>query len=87
MRTITTASGFTFDIDESRMNDMELFDALVAFQSGDSTAMPVVVGKVMGADKKRLYDHLRAENGTVPVDKVAAEVLEIMQQLRGAKNS
>ena len=87
MRTITTASGFVFETDEGRANNMELFDALVAFQRGDKLALADVVDKVMGADKKRMYDHLRAENGTVPIEKVAAEVMEILQQLKIAKNS
>ena len=87
MRTITTASGFVFETDEGRANNMELFDALVAFQRGDKLALADVVDKVMGADKKRMYDHLRAESGTVPIEKVTAEVMEILQQLKSAKNS
>lgn len=87
MNTITTASGFSFELDEARLDDMELFDAIVALQGGDKTALPAVVGKIMGTDKKRLYDHLRAENGTVPVEKVMAEISEIMEAAKPAKNS
>ena len=86
MKTITTASGFTCELDEDRLNDMELFDAICDLSDGRRTALPVVVNKIMGREKKRLYDHLRAENGTVPVDRVTEEVFEILKAL-GGKNS
>ena len=87
MKQITTSSGFTVALDESRLNDMELFDALCALSGGDKMSLPVVVGKILGDSKKALYDHLRAENGAVPIPAVEAEVLEIMQALKGGKNS
>lgn len=87
MKQITTSSGFTVELDESRLNDMELFDALCALSGGDKMSLPVVVGKILGDSKKALYDHLRAENGAVPIPAVEAEVLEIMQALKGGKNS
>lgn len=86
MKQITTASGFTAELDETRMNDMELFDGLTALDNGDMTALPLVVSKIMGDKKKALYDHLRAENGTVPVERVTTELMEIIQLL-GGKNS
>ncbi len=86
MRTVTTKSGFTAELDESRMNDMELFDALIALDAGDMRALPLVVGKIMGENKKALYDHLRAENGIVPIDRVTDEMREIVLAL-GGKNS
>lgn len=87
MKQITTSSGFSVEIDESRLNDMELFDALCELTRGDRTALPTVVGKIMGGSKKALYEHLRAENGTVPINAVEAEVVEIMQALKSGKNS
>lgn len=86
MKTVTTSSGFTAELDETRLNDMELFEDLMALDSGKTIVLPAVVGRIMGENKKRLYDHLRAENGTVPIEKVTAEVMEIITLL-GAKNS
>lgn len=86
MRNVTTKSGFSAELDESRLNDMELFDALTALDGGDMSVLPTVVGKIMGESKKALYDHLRAENGIVPIDRVTAEIRDIVLAL-GEKNS
>ena len=55
MRSITTKSGFSCEIDEAVFNDMELFDALTALDGGDMSVLPTVVSKVMGPNKKALY--------------------------------
>ena len=86
MRNVTTKSGFSTELDESRLNDMELFDALTALDGGDMSVLPTVVGKIMGESKKALYDHVRAENGIVPIDRVTAEIRDIVLAL-GGKNS
>ena len=86
MKTVTTKSGFTAELDETRLNDMELFDALTALDAGDMAALPTVVGKIMGGSKKALYDHVRASDGTVPIELVTAEIRDIVLAL-GGKNS
>ena len=86
MRTVTTPSGFRCELDEAAMNDMELFDALTGLDAGDMTALPTVVDKIMGQNKKALYDHLRGENGIVPIDRVTVEMRDIILAL-GGKNS
>lgn len=86
MKRILTESGFAAELDETRLNDMELFDGLMALESGDMTALPVVVSKIMGDAKRALYDHVRAENGTVPMERVMAELQEIIGIL-GEKKS
>lgn len=86
MKTVTTPSGFRCELDETVFNDMELFDALTGLDRGDMTALPTVVGKIMGKSKKALYDHLRSENGIVPVDRVTVEIRDIILAL-GGKNS
>jgi hypothetical protein len=86
MRTVTTPSGFCCELDETVFNDMELFDALTGLDAGDMTALPTVVDKIMGKNKKALYDHLRGENGIVPIDRVTVEMRDIILAL-GGKNS
>ena len=86
MRTVTTKSGFTAELDETTLNDMELFDALTALDGGGMGVLPLVVGKIMGPAKKALYDHVRADNGTVPIESVTAEIRDIILAL-GGKNS
>ena len=78
MITGTTASGFAFSISDEATNDMELFD-LFAEADQNPLALPPLINRLLGPEqKKRLYDHLRNENGIVPIDKVGDELLEML---------
>jgi hypothetical protein len=54
--------------------------------SGDGTAIPIVIAKICGPDKKRLYDHVRTETGRVPTQDVTREVTEIIEAVNGKKS-
>lgn len=83
----TTASGFEFDVPDETRNDMELLEALIDLQEGDGVALAQIAKKILGTQKKALYDHLRTEDGRVPIDKVSDEVLEIFRTLRDGPKS
>ena len=83
----TTSTGFTFELPDDVMNDMELFEDLRAMDHGDPTAMVPVVQRLMGDQKKALYDHVRTETGRVPIDKVTAEILEIFGLMKNGPKS
>lgn len=77
-----TASGFDFEIDENVLDDMELIDAMAASQGDDPTQISTVVIKIFGEDqRKRLYDHVRTDDGRVPVTEVANIITEIIDSL------
>lgn len=83
-----TKSGFAYSIPESRIDNMELLDALVAIDKGDGSQLPAALDMLLGKDlKKALYDHVRTPEGNVPVGAVSAELMEIMQGSQPAKNS
>ena len=82
---IVTKTGFEADIDDSCIDDMELFEAVADLQAGDAMAIPTIIKKVGGAHKKALYDHVRLPDGRVPVQAVSEEITEIFQALN-AKN-
>lgn len=82
---IKTRTGFEIDIDDSCLDDMELFEAVADVQAGNTLAIPTVIRKVCGDKKKMLYDHCRLENGRVPTQAISDEVTEIFEAL-GAKN-
>ena len=84
MKTVTTSTGFEIDIDEARLNNMELFDAVAELQGGNKLALSRVLALLLGDDKSRLYDHVR-KDGRVPVEDVDREVAELFEAL-GAKN-
>lgn len=83
---IKTSTGFECDIDDSCIDDMELFEAVADLQAGNSLAIPTVIRKICGDNKAALYDHVRLENGRVPVQAVSEEISEIFEGLK-AKNS
>lgn len=87
MITGTTKSGFAFSVPEDVVNDMELFEALCDLDDGDATAVVPVVRRVLGNQKKALYDHLRTDGGRVPVDKVAEEIADILSAVKDGKKS
>lgn len=74
-----TSTGFPFVISDSAINNMELLDALGGLESN-----PLYMGKVLSLllgeeQKKKLYDHVRAKDGTVPQDKIGDEIMEIFK--------
>lgn len=74
-----TKTGFAYKIEDANLNNMELVDA-IAEADGNPIAVSKVVLLLLGAEqRKALYDHLRAENGTVPVGAVKDAILDIFQ--------
>ena len=55
---------------------------------GNPLAMSRLVVKLLGKDgKKRLYDHLRTEDGRVPASAVESAIMELFQSINAGKNS
>ena len=82
---VTTASGFTVEINETALNDIELLEAFQGMDNGDIMQVTFVVSKLFPGKKKELYDHLRKEDGTVPITDVAKEVADIIGALKDGK--
>jgi len=83
----TTRSGFEFTVAEDITNDMELFEALCDLDNGKLTAAVEVCRRILGDQKKALYDHLRGPDGRVPADKVSEEIVDIMAAVKDGKKS
>ena len=86
MKHIVTESGFEIDIDETCLDDMELFDAIVDLQNGDATTIPLILRKVLGTGKSALYEHCRADDGRVPTTVVPEEIKQIFETLNAKKS-
>ena len=87
MRQVTTKSGFCLEIEEERLNNMELLDALTDLDGGDGTALSTVLRLLLTKEqKKALYDHLRTPGGMVPIEAVAETLREIFEASQPAKN-
>lgn len=82
-----TESGFEFQLDEKVMNNIELIEDLAAVDQGDITMLPKVLVTLLGAEKKKeLYEHLRTEDGRVPIDLLVKEVDQIFKASKELKN-
>ena len=88
MKEVKLSDGFTLELADDIMNNMELVDAL-AEMTNDSDVLTVskVSRLILGHDnRKLLYNHLRTEDGRVPVEKVSAAIKEIFAAYKDGKN-
>ena len=87
MKKVVTSSGFTCELPENSMDDMELVDLLCAEFPNESFRESRVLDKLLGNQKKALYDHLR-EDGRVPASAVHRELMDIFTAFNSeGKNS
>lgn len=78
MLTGKTESGFEFEIDETKADDIRFLRVL---RKADENPLYIdeVAVKLLGEDQaERLYSHLEEKAGNVPLKKVAEEIVEIM---------
>lgn len=74
----TTKSGFAFAIPAENLDNMELVDALAELDEDDPLQISRVCRLLLGkAQRRALYDHLRAPAGNVPIRTAAQEIVEI----------
>lgn len=75
-----TKSGFKFEVEDDRLNNYELVEAISEVSDGNPLALTKVIKLLLGEDEaKSLKDHVRDEKGLVPSDKLSDEVMEIFQ--------
>lgn len=84
MITGTTKTGFNFEIDPEKVNDME-FVELAAAAREDGLLLPKIITWVLGDEqKKALYAHVRDKHGAAKADVVGEEFTEIILSINGA---
>ena len=82
-----TSTGFEFDIEDERLDDMELVDIMAEIDE-NPLLMPKLCKMLLGDEqKKRLYDHLPSEDGTVPIEATTNAIQEIFTSPGDLKNS
>ena len=78
MITGTTRSGFSIEISENLGNNMELLEVLEELTDKNPYALARACKIVLGEQqKKALYNHLRTEDGRVPVEGVSDAISDI----------
>ena len=74
----TTRSGFTCKLDENVMNNMELVDIMADSSMNAAFRVSAAAKLILGpVQKKQLYDHLRTEDGRVPIEKLEETITDI----------
>lgn len=82
-----TSTGFEFDIEDERLDDMELVDTMAEIDE-NPLLMPKLCKMLLGEEqKKRLYDHLRSDDGRVPIEATTNAIQEIFNSPGDLKNS
>ena len=71
-------NGFEFSIDETVLDDMRFFDTLSRVEK-EPLLFPKVADMLLGGEQKeRLYKHIEAEDGRVPIEAFSKCLEEIM---------
>ena len=86
MKTGTTSTGFAYEFDETRLDNLELVEQLGILVGDDvsdfqrTLALPKAIAMILGAEgKSALYAHLKALHaGTVPIEAANDEIMEIL---------
>ncbi len=82
----TTRSGFAYEIQDEALNDFELLEQLSDLED-NPLYLPKVITKLFGdKQKKALLDHVRKDDGIVPVDLLSVELEDIFRG-KDLKNS
>lgn len=75
----TTKSGFKFEIEDKRLNNYELLEAISEVEESQ-LALPRVIKLLLGENKaKALKNHVRDDEGFVSSEKLSAEIMEIFE--------
>lgn len=83
-----TQSGFEFGVLKKMLTNAEFLELFADVQNGDANGIFELVRLTLGKDqKKKLYDHVRDEDGCVPVETLASEFAEIVTALGEARET
>lgn len=76
-----TKTGFSYEVSDGAFNNMELVDAMAELdEGGHPFALSRVCLLLLGKEqRKRLYDHIREEDGKVPPQKMGEEIADIIR--------
>ena len=82
-----TTNGFEFDVDLSKFEDYEFFEAYTKWLT-NGMYLPTVLDGLLGEDqKKRLIEHLKKYDGKATTKAMAATLTEICQLAMTENNS
>ena len=82
MKKIKLDNGLTVSVDEGKLDNIELVDAMVDADDGNPMGVSRVIRILLNdTDRKALYDQLRGEDGRVPTSSITPVIVEIFTKL------
>ncbi len=82
-----TKTGFKYSIDESSLNNYELIEIIAEIDT-NPLLLPKVLKLLLGEKQTdKLKDHIRQKNGTVPIELIEKELVDIFNGNKDIKNS
>lgn len=82
MKQIVTKSGFAAEVNENAADDLAFLDLLCALDDGDPHALRGLVSCLLSKkDAERLYQHVKTDDGRIPVSSLNAELTDIIRAL------
>lgn len=81
-----TTSGFKYALDPDRLNNYELLEYMAEVDN-NALLFPKVLKLLLGEEQKNaLTEHLRDDEGIIPLEKVNDELMEIFTGNQQTKN-
>lgn len=81
MKQINLTCGFSCELPDDVMDNMELVDALAEGDENNPLVLSQICKIIFGAElRKKLYDFLRTEDGRVPVASIGEAIKETFEQ-------
>lgn len=89
MLTGKTKSGFEFSINEKCAQDAFILRYVAKIMKDDLESVFELIDRMvaLGLDGDAFYKHCTDEDGVVPIQTLAAEVMEILNSTKETKNS
>lgn len=80
MKQIRTSSGFEAQINENAADDLAFLDLICDLDDGNVRAYRAMLDKLLTEeDKQRLFNHVRTEDGRIPVSAINTELAELIK--------
>lgn len=76
---------FTIDIDDWKLDDYELVEALTDVDRGIVSRLTDAVNILLGESKPELFEHIREKKGYVSTEEIKNALLQIIGGLKNGK--
>lgn len=77
-----TSTGFKYSVKKAMLKNAEFLELFAKVNNGDQMQIFNLIELSLGKEQKeKLYDHVRDEDGMVPIEQLSSEIAEIFEEL------